>query len=248
LTIRISIAARAVVFAASIFIALFAGSAARAGAAESPTGECPYVTLRPSADGQSYVIRIASSTPAVVLPTFDGEKRVFTLGSALNASAGIVSFQVPKPASDTLRGATFAFERPTTCVAYAAVSPDPPFVTPAFDAATIAVPTPLALTDAGPQTPIDCARAYGPAAVSGGPPVVYPPALRGAGTSGTAFVFVAVGPGGAVLGERLAASSHSDALDRAALAAAAQSTYDPAYYRCKPVAGTAIYRADFGSS
>lgn len=63
--------------------------------------------------------------------------------------------------------------------------------------------------------------------------------------SGTAYVQVDLDAGGAILGTSIAKTSGYYALDRAALEAARESTFQPAIHDCAPVAGSYLYVVDF---
>jgi TonB family protein len=73
----------------------------------------------------------------------------------------------------------------------------------------------------------------------------YPEAARREGAVGTVEVLVALGPEGREAWHAVYRSSGNESLDRAGENAAARSTYAPEIFRCVPVSGGYIYRADF---
>ena len=114
---------------------------------------------------------------------------------------------------------------------------------PAPSAAPSASPLPSAPISSDPSQA--CAIANGPAALINYVRPQYPDAARMEGASGTALVLVNVDAQGFNRSQRIFKSSGNAMLDQAALTAARNSTYQPAFAQCTPVPGQYLFRADF---
>lgn len=75
----------------------------------------------------------------------------------------------------------------------------------------------------------------------------YPDVARAAGFTGSVQVFVRLDASGKVLETGIYKSSGNAALDAAARRAAEASGYSAEIFRCEPIPGTYLYRADFSS-
>jgi TonB family protein len=73
----------------------------------------------------------------------------------------------------------------------------------------------------------------------------YPSVARAAGVTGTVQVFVRLDASGNVVETGIYKSSGNATLDAAARRAAQDSSYSPEIYRCEPIPGTYLFRADF---
>ncbi len=76
-------------------------------------------------------------------------------------------------------------------------------------------------------------------------PPVYPETARQRHESGSAIIKVMLAPDGHVVSTSVFRSSDSIGLDAAAGTAAAQSTYQAEVWKCKPIGGSYMFRADF---
>lgn len=101
-------------------------------------------------------------------------------------------------------------------------------------------------TIARPSQHATCPERYRMARVVAPASVEYPAAARG--TTGLAIIAVALDTTGAVADVRVYQSSRSKELDNAALDAARHSRYAPAVFRCEPVAGAYLFRAEFNGA
>jgi TonB family protein len=103
--------------------------------------------------------------------------------------------------------------------------------------------TPMVIADTPP-----CSRPNSPVVVTNAMPPDYPDSARKLGVEHVVvLVAVIVDPVGRRVGDYIQQSSHNAAMDQAALRAARQSQYAPAYANCEPTTGTFIFRAEFNN-
>jgi TonB family protein len=96
---------------------------------------------------------------------------------------------------------------------------------------------------------LTCKNPYASARFDGleGGRLDYPAMARIMGQTGTVLVKVSLTETGAVDGVAVYHSSRSSYLDQAALNAAQHAHYRPELFRCVPVPGAYLFRADFGA-
>jgi len=95
--------------------------------------------------------------------------------------------------------------------------------------------------------PPTCATPYRDATVTNAQMPDYPAIARRLGNTGTVVVIVGLSTAGAVSSASVLVSSGSPYLDAAALEAARKSRYAPQIFRCEPISGHYLFRADFSS-
>lgn len=105
--------------------------------------------------------------------------------------------------------------------------------------AVLVIPAPLHLT------PPDCPNPSSPAKATLIMRPEYPDMLRDSGDYGQTYVAVAVSATGKVDDAWVFAPSGHDQIDRAAVRAARDSSYEPARAFCHTIPGIFLYRADF---
>ncbi|MDQ2662992.1 MAG: TonB family protein [Candidatus Eremiobacteraeota bacterium] len=101
---------------------------------------------------------------------------------------------------------------------------------------------------ASPPTPAPakCATPYQDATVVNAVPPEYPESAKAMGLgSVVVLIQVTVGPSGSLQAASVYQSSQNSAIDRSALVAARQSTYQPKIVNCEKVAGVYSFRATF---
>jgi TonB family protein len=99
-----------------------------------------------------------------------------------------------------------------------------------------------------PQGSGSCPVRYAQAIVVKPENPVYPGTARSRGAAGIAIIAVSLDPNGTVTETRVYKSSGSPDLDTAASDAARRSIYRAEVFRCVPVSGTYMFRAEFNAS
>lgn len=102
-------------------------------------------------------------------------------------------------------------------------------------------------SERGPSTAAltSCAARYADASVIDAAPPDVPPLVREMYPSGTTYVKVDLGAGGAILGTSVYQSSGHRTLDLQALSAARWSTFRPEIRDCSAVGGSYLYAVEF---
>jgi protein TonB len=227
--------------------------------AAKPT--CPEVPVFTSRDGKTYVVAFSdrsvfSGTVAMTIYTANNTYAAnIPIAVALpghDSDYRSLPFTIANPASDPFLAAEidFAGTRPIPggCVirsrlsdltqsdedvraAYAGLDPSRP-------------PTQL-LKVIGEGMTLTCKDPYASARLDQAARLDYPMMAREMGQTGTTLVKVSLTDTGAVDAVSIYRSSGSTYLDQAAIHAAQQSQYRPQLFRCEPVAGAFLFKANF---
>jgi TonB family protein len=232
-------------------------------AAKVSAASCPSLGSVSSRDGHLYVARIFAATP------YSGAADAVFYTATAEYAAHIASLSVATADKTSgFRSETLAFLNPATepfeaveitfaqtdaadrCIAHLRI--DVP--SKSDDAQEKAVrdgldpaATPIAPYKVlGSGSANSCLKPYAHAKVDGYPmQPQYPVIARSMGATGMSAVRVALNADGSVAGASIYKSSGFDSLDQAALQAALATHYKPEIFRCEPIAGAYIFRAEF---
>jgi len=232
-------------------------------AAKVSAASCPSLGSVSSHDGHLYVARFFAGTPY----TGAADAEFYTATAAFDAhipslsvttadkTAGFRSETLGflNPATEPLEAAVITFSQTDAadhCIEHLRIDvpskSDDAQVKAVFDGLDPAA-TPIAPYKVlGSGSAISCLKPYAYAKVAGNPmQPQYPAIARSMGETGTVLVRVALNADGSVAGASLYKSSGFTSLDQSALLAAQATRYSPEIFRCEPITGAYIFRADF---
>jgi TonB family protein len=232
------------------------------GARASATS-CPSLGSVASHDGHLYVARSVAAAPFVG----SAEATFYTATAAYGAHLPSLSVTTPdktfgyrsetmsfiNPGTEPLEAVVITFaqtDAAESCIDHLHI--DPPSqgedarVKAVFDALDPAAAPTALVKIPGSVSTLSCAKPYTIASVDGYPmQPQYPGIARAQGATGAASVRVALNADGSVVGTSIYKSSGFDSLDQSALQAAQATHYRPEIFRCEPIAGAYIFKAEF---
>ena len=232
------------------------GAAVRPAQADS----CPHASVFTSKDAKTYVARFYSGA------TFTGtvDATFYTANASYSATisqleitkatkAGFLSrsFALLNPSPDPVEGVALIYhgsDASQTCAERAAVPRPSEYASLArYTGAPAPGPgeTPIPLVYVASEAPLPCAKPYASAGVVKAIEPDYPETAAYVHAQGTSLVLVNLLDDGSVDHTSIFNSSGNISLDAAAVASASHSTYSQAVFRCMPIAGAYIFRADF---
>ncbi|MBD5634506.1 MAG: TonB family protein [Candidatus Eremiobacteraeota bacterium] len=245
----------AVLFSAlSVSIALFASLAAASAAT------CPHASLA-TTDGKTYVAEFADSKP------YSGRVDATFYTASASYAANDVALSIPpsreaashsksvifvSPASEPLQGVELTFgsaDSATACVEKEPIAVPSARASAAAKMTAAADAAPVVLAYLGSEDRLACPQPYVSARIHGTPaPLQFPNASMIPDGIRQALISLDIAPDGSVTRATVSHPSGYYALDRAALQAASQTRYDPAVFRCEPIAGTFVFSAELSSN
>jgi TonB family protein len=228
-------------------------------AAAKPT--CPEVPVFTSRDGKTYVVafsnrNVYSGTVAMTIytatSTYAANLPIAVALPTHDAGYRSLPFAIANPGSDPFVAAEITFvgtQGAGGCVARVLITPYSNANVDeraAYAAVDPARPPVTLLKVIGENSALTCKTPYAPAEIDGyAAQLAYPDMARELGQTGTTLVKVTLAADGTVVAEAIYASSGSSLLDRSALNAAAATHYRASIFRCEPISGSFIFKAEF---
>jgi TonB family protein len=231
--------------------------------ARASGASCPIPEPISSHDGHLYVTRFIAATPYVGA----ADAVFYTATKEYDAHIPSLSVTAPgkgsefrsetlsflNPASEPLEAVVITYAQKNVsdrCIEHRRIDPvstpddeDVKAVFAGLDSATVPIRLLKAL---GSGLAPSCPKPYTEARIDGHPvQPQYPAIARVTGESGLVMVRLRLNADGSVASASIYKSSGFVSLDRSAIQAASSTHYLPELFRCEPVAGAYIFRAEF---
>jgi TonB family protein len=234
------------------------GATVRADAAS-----CPQALTFASSDGKTYVAQFwnakrftgsadlmlyagntvyAASIPHFAISTLAApgfQSKPFAVANSNAAALGGIAITYRNAGGSVACSQRFALAQPSPRVISAST----------YAEATSGGTPPIVPAVADTESPLPCAAPYVAVVIDGkAADAAYPQSAKSQGATGTAIVEVFIAADGTPTRTTVVASTGNLALDAATQSAAAATKYKPQIFRCKALAGSYFFKAEFTSA